>query len=158
MSNLTDFVNVDPRIERATVATREATDAGAASDGEFEVSVAGGQLTLPGADRVGLREVRAVSDDPALDGTLLGETAVNLFSPDESDVAPGDPQRISEMGRVTSEDGAATQPTRAEWWWPLALAALALLAVEWILFHRPTRRTLARAFRPRPQPLGGRSR
>ncbi|MBW3613604.1 MAG: hypothetical protein KY392_07075, partial [Chloroflexi bacterium] len=37
-------------------------------------------------------------------------------------------------------------------------AALALLAVEWILFHRPTRRTLARALGGRPQPLGGRAR
>jgi len=62
------------------------------------------------------------------------------------------------MGRVPEEDGRPGQPTRAEWWWPLALAALALLAVEWLLFHRPTQRTLRRAFGRRPQPLGGRAR
>ena len=177
MSNLTDYllpaaegvlpssmrlgepvtVSVDPRIERAVVTTRSATD-GAGADSEVEVSVAGGQLTLPGAERVGLREVRAISEAPELDGTLLGATAVNLFSADESDVAPGDPARITEMGRVSSTDDGAAQPTRAEWWWPLALAALALLAVEWLLFHRPTRRTLLRAVRPKPQPLGGRAR
>jgi hypothetical protein len=73
-------------------------------------------------------------------------------------VTPGDPQRITEMGRVTSDDPDDGQPTRAEWWWPLALAALLLLAVEWLLFHRPTRRTLSRAFGRRPLPLGGRAR
>ena len=83
---------------------------------------------------------------------------MNLFSADESDVAPGDPQRIVDMGRVPADDDGPGQPARAEWWWPLALAALALLAVEWILYHRPTRRTLARAFGRRPQPLGGRAR
>ena len=40
----------------------------------------------------------------------------------------------------------------------LAGARLALLAVEWLLFHRPTRRSLARAFRGRPAPLSGRAR
>jgi hypothetical protein len=86
----------------------------------------------------------------------MGRTAVNLFSADESDVAPGDPQRIMEMGRVTTDEDGPAQPTRAEWWWPLALSALGLLALEWLLFHRPTRRTLRRAFGRRPQPLGGR--
>ena len=178
MSNLTEFllppvegilpssmrlgeslsVNVDPRIERAVIATSAATGLPGNGGGEVEVSVAGGQLTIPGAESVGLRQVRAISEVPELDGLLLGETAVNLFSADESDVAPGDPRRITEMGRVSSGDDRVEQPTRAEWWWPLASAALALLALEWILFHRPTRRTIARAFRARPQPLGGRAR
>ncbi len=145
---------VDSSIERVSVVTTGADGAGTA----LEVPVVGGQLTLAGADAVGVREVRAVSDDPAIGNQVLGRTAVNLFSADESDVAPGDPQRIVDMGRVPAEDGGPGQPTRAEWWWPLALAALALLAVEWLLYHRPTRRTLARAFGRRPQPLGGRAR
>ena len=146
--------SVDPAIERVSVITTGADGAGTA----VEIGVVGGQLTLPGADVVGVREVRAISEDPDLGGTLLGRTAVNLFSADESDVTPGDSQRITEMGRVTADDGGSGQPTRAEWWWPLALAALLLLAVEWLLFHRPTRRTLARALGRRPQPLGGRAR
>jgi Ca-activated chloride channel homolog len=178
MSNLTEFllppvegilpssmrlgeslsVNVDSRIERALVATTASAGLPGDAGGEVEVSVAGGQLNIPGAESVGLRQVRAISEDAELDGLLLGETAVNLFSPDESDVAPGDPRRITEMGRVGPADGRGEQPTRAEWWWPLALGALALLALEWLLFHRPTRRTIARAFRARPQPLGGRAR
>jgi Ca-activated chloride channel family protein len=145
---------VDPSIERVSVVTTGADGAGAA----VEVQVIGGQLVLAGADAVGVREVRAVSDDPAIGNQVLGRTAVNLFSADESDVAPGDPQRIVDMGRVPDDPAAPGQPARAEWWWPLALAALGLLAVEWLLYHRPTRRTLARAFGRRPQPLGGRAR
>jgi len=139
---------VDPRIERVTIA---------GAGGEVEVPVIGGRLTLPGADAVGIREMRAISEDEALDGSSLGITAVNLFSPDESDVSPGDPQRIVDMGRFGDAAEAPPQPARAEWWWPLALAALVLLALEWLLFHRPTRRTLRRAIGRRPQPLGGRA-
>jgi Ca-activated chloride channel family protein len=105
---------------------------------ETSISLAGGRGTLPGATRVGIRELRDAG------GTSLGRVAANLFAPDESDVAPGDPKRIADMGRVPEGEGDDSQPARAEWWWPIALAALALLAAEWLLFHRPTRRSLAR--------------
>ena len=151
-------VAVDARIERVAVENTGMLADPGSTDAGLELTAVGGRLTIPGAAFVGLREVRAVSEVPELDGTALGKTAINLFSPDESDVAPGDPQRIIEMGRVTANDEPASQPSRAEWWWPLALAGLALLAVEWLLFHRPTRRSLARALGRRPQPLGGRTR
>jgi hypothetical protein len=154
----TTSVVVDPRIERVRVESVGAPDLPGATSAGTDVSVVGGRLTIPGAELVGLREVRAISEEADLSGVLLGATAINLFSTDESDVAPGDPQRIIEMGRVTSGVEPASQPTRAEWWWPLALAGLALLALEWLLFHRPTRRSLARAFRGRPAPLSGRAR
>jgi len=154
----TTSVVVDSRIERVRVETVGAPDLPGATSTGVDVSVVGGRLTIPGAELVGLREVRAISEEADLSDVLLGATAINLFSADESDVAPGDPQRITEMGRVTSGDEPASQPTRAEWWWPLALAALALLVLEWLLFHRPTRRSLARAFRGRPAPLSGRAR
>jgi hypothetical protein len=66
--------------------------------------------------------------------------------------------RIADMGRVPNDGGGPSQSARSEWWWPLVLAALALLALEWLLFHRPTRRTLAKLVARRPQPLGGRAR
>jgi Ca-activated chloride channel homolog len=105
------------------------------------IPLAGGHGTLPGATRVGIRELR----DPA--GATLGRVAANLFDPAESNIAPGDPRRLVEMGRVGPTDAAAQQPSRAEWWWPLALVGLALLAVEWLLFHRPTRSRLNRMLR-----------
>jgi hypothetical protein len=51
------------------------------------------------------------------------------------------------MGRAGPADAVAQQPSRAEWWWPLALLGLALLCVEWLLFHRPTRSRLNRILR-----------
>ncbi len=178
MSNLVDFVlpagdgilpssmrlgesvtvGVDPTVERVTVTTAGAADLPGSTVETIEVSAVDGRLTIPGADHVGLREVRVASEDPDLEGTVLGTTAVNLFSADESDVEPGDATRIVDMGRVPDDAATSSQSARNEWWWPLALLALFLLAAEWILFHRPTRRTMRRAFGRRPEPLGGRSR
>ncbi|HSJ00525.1 MAG TPA: hypothetical protein VLA59_09075, partial [Patescibacteria group bacterium] len=145
---------VDEGIERVRVST-SGSDADPSS---VEYPVRDGQLNLPGADVVGVRDIVALSEDPAIDGTRIGQTAVNLFSADESDISPGDPMRIVDMGRVPDDGGGPAQPARSEWWWPLALAALVLLAVEWLLFHRPTRRSLAKLVARRPQPLGGRAR
>jgi Ca-activated chloride channel family protein len=125
---------LDPAVESVTL-----VEDGVAS----AVGLVGGRGTLPGAQRIGIRELRDA------DGTPLGRVAANLFSPDESDVAPGDPMRLVDMGRFV-DPGETAQTTRSEWWWPLALAALALLAVEWLLFHRPTRRSVERLIRRRP--------
>ena len=105
------------------------------------ISLVAGRGVIPGATSVGIRELR----DPS--GATIGRTAANLFDPAESRIAPADPTRIEDMGRGPSGPAAATTPTRAEWWWPLAAAALLLLTVEWLLFHRPTRRTLGRLLR-----------
>ncbi|MGI8657552.1 MAG: vWA domain-containing protein [Candidatus Limnocylindria bacterium] len=179
MSNLTEFllpasegilpssmrlgesvsVSIDPRIDRVLVESAATSGLpGGAEPETIEVPVVGGRATIPGAEQVGVREVRGISEVAEMNDASLGQTAVNLFSADESDVVPGDPKRIIEMGRVTASDEPSSQPTRAEWWWPLALGALALLLVEWVVFHRPTRRRFERATRARPQPLGGRTR
>jgi Ca-activated chloride channel homolog len=149
---------VTARVDEAIARVRVTTSGGEADRSAVEYPVRDGQLNLPGADAVGVRDIVALSDDPALDGSRIGQTAVNLFSADESDIAPGDPMRIVDMGRVPDDGGGPAQSARFEWWWPLALAALALLAVEWLLFHRPTRRSLAKLVARRPEPLGGRSR
>jgi Ca-activated chloride channel family protein len=139
-------VEVDPAITRVRLVD-SLTDQAAGSAGQLELDVVGGHVTLPGPRLVGVRELRAVSDDRDLDGSLLGTTAANLFDPGESDVAPGDPLRISDLGRVGPATDAGDLTARNEWWWPLALAALVLLLAEWILFHRPTRRAIGRAIR-----------
>ena len=107
-------------------------------DVETEIALAGGRGVIPGAERIGVRELRTA------DGTRLGRIAANLLDPHESAVAPGDPARFTELGRLPGGGEPARQPSRNEWWWPIALAALAVLAAEWLLFHRPTRRAAAR--------------
>ena len=59
----TASVVVDPSIERVRVAGVGAPDLPGAASGELEVPVVGGRLTIPGADAVGLREVRTVVAD-----------------------------------------------------------------------------------------------
>ena len=127
-----------------------------------DVPLVGGRATLPGATAVGVRELWTPADDGS-PATRLGRTAVNLFSADESDVAPGDPRRISEMGVLDPAGGVPDNEARAEWFWPLVLAALLLLAAEWVVFHRPTRRSIGRVLGRRaatgtPRVAGGRSR
>jgi hypothetical protein len=142
-------VALDPAITRVAIS-------GAGATTPIELPVIGGSVVLPGATQVGIRELRTVPDDGSA-GALLGETAVNLFAPDESDIAPGDPRRISEMGLLGDGPRTADTEARAEWFWPLALAALALLAVEWLLFHRPSRRAALRFLGRRPAPTQART-
>ena len=133
-------VSIDPAIQRVaavTVATGE----------RVELDVIGGRLTVPGPRVTGLVDLLVVDDGPGQAGDSLGRTAANLFNPGESRVTPGDPARITDLGRVDPATGGDGLTARSEWWWPLALVGLALLLVEWFLFHRPTRRTVARLLR-----------
>lgn len=151
MSNLVDFVIpaaggvLPPSVALGEpvpiLLEAEQTSVTVEDDGvETELTLTAGRGTLPPAQRVGVRELRHA------DGTLLGRVAANLFDPFESDIAPGDPARFSELGRSAVTDDAPRQPARNEWWWPLAIVALLVLAAEWLLFHRPTRRALDRWF------------
>jgi hypothetical protein len=116
----------------------------AGSGERTELDVIGGRVTVPGPRVVGLVDLRVVDDGTGHAGGSLGETAANLFNPGESRVTPGDPARIIDLGSVGPAPGTGALSARSEWWWPLALAGLLLLLVEWILFHRPTRRALLR--------------
>lgn len=140
-------IEVDPAITAVALIDRASAEQSGDSAAALELDVVGGHVTLPGARSVGVRELRAVSDDPELADALLGTTAANLFDPGESKVAPGDPLRISDLGRVGPATGAGDLTARNEWWWPLALLAFVLLLAEWILFHRPTRRAVGRLWR-----------
>jgi hypothetical protein len=143
-------VTVDPAIQRVAAVS-------VASGDRVELDVIGGRVTVPGPRTVGLVDLEVLDDGTGQGGDRLGETAANLFNPGESRVTPGDPTRIEDLGRVGPAPGTGGLSARSEWWWPLALAGLALLLVEWILFHRPTRRALARVLRRGLPPTTGRS-
>ncbi len=85
------------------------------------------------------------------------EFTVNLFSPQESSLLPADnlPGLASEQG----EDGRLPQQAMREWWRPLALLALGLLAGEWLVYHRAALTRLRDLFRQPPasgRPAAGR--
>ncbi|MFN2484989.1 MAG: VWA domain-containing protein [Candidatus Limnocylindria bacterium] len=123
---------LDPRTPSVTVV----------DDGvETELELVAGRATLAGAQRVGVRELRTA------DGELVARVAANLFDEYESDIAPGDPARFSELGRVAGRGERPRPQARNEWWWPLAALALLVLSVEWLVFHRPSRAALTRWLR-----------
>ncbi|HEX9635765.1 MAG TPA: BatA and WFA domain-containing protein [Candidatus Limnocylindria bacterium] len=139
-------VQLDPTIRRVSVINTRTGDAPSDTSGAVELDVVGGRVTIPGQRFVGVLALRVVGEGgPA--GGILGQSAANLFDQGESNVAPGDPLRISDLGRVGPAAGGGDLTARNEWWWPLALAAFVLLLAEWILFHRPTRRAIGRLLR-----------
>ena len=136
-------ISVDPTVQHVALRTLE--PGSRAADQGAELAVVGGSVTIPGPRTVGVLELRSLDGDEP--GTVLGMSAANLFDPGESQVAPGDPMRIVDLGRVPPAGGGQGLTTRAEWWFPLALLALGLLTVEWVVFHRPTRRAIGRLLR-----------
>ena len=61
--------------------------------------------------------------------------AVDVFDLQESKIAPGDGARLTAVGGAPV-DGGTQGTARDEWWIPIALAALGLLLVEWLVYER----------------------
>jgi hypothetical protein len=61
--------------------------------------------------------------------------AVDLFDTQESNIAPGDGARLTAVGGAPAS-GGAPGTARDEWWIPVALAALVLLLIEWLVYER----------------------
>ncbi|HWE35381.1 MAG TPA: VWA domain-containing protein [Isosphaeraceae bacterium] len=59
--------------------------------------------------------------------------AVNLFDVRESDLAPRD--KI-QLGYTPVAGTRRTAPARIDYWWRIALAALALVLIEWYIYNR----------------------
>ena len=155
----TTSVVVDPRIERVRVESVGAPDLPGATSSGIEVSVVGGRLTIPGAElgraARGARGERGAGPERRPAG-LHGRQPVQRRRVGRGARRPAAHHRHGPRHRrATSRRPSRRAPSgggRSRW------PGLALLAVEWLLFHRPTRRSLARAFRGRPAPLSGRAR
>jgi hypothetical protein len=74
--------------------------------------------------------------------------AVDLFEPGESSIAPGDPGALAALGGTPGE-GTEAGMARDEWWVPLVLLLLVVLAAEWLLYERDGARRIAQAIRSR---------
>ncbi|MDY7039280.1 MAG: BatA and WFA domain-containing protein [Chloroflexota bacterium] len=94
----------------------------------------GGQAIYGDTRALGVYRVSWESEEDAARQALV---AVNLFNPGESAIAPQE-----EMPLLSEEAGVvgptAAERARREWWRPLAASALALLVVEWLVYHRVT--------------------
>ncbi len=62
------------------------------------------------------------------------EFAVNLFSPQESNLEPA--ANLTGLETQAGQAGIITQKAMREWWRPLALLALGLLTGEWLVYQR----------------------
>jgi hypothetical protein len=98
------------------------------------LAVAQGQALVADTEQLGVYQL-SWDDNQA-------QFAVNLFSPQESDVRPAETLPVSGMAEGQEID--AVQQARREWWRPLAYVALVLLFVEWLYYQRSALARVAR--------------
>jgi hypothetical protein len=89
--------------------------------------IRGGQLIYPRTDQLGIYRLNLG------DGQVF-PFAVNLNSPQESQIAPSETLNVA---GVAAEQSASGQSAQREWWRALALIALGILTAEWLVYHRP---------------------
>jgi len=107
---------------------------------------AGINITRPDGSRIQI--------DPAVQEPVFSETdqlglyfisingeddqlfAVNLFSPQESRIAPTSAIKLTGVGNASVE--AASLTANHEWWRLVAVLAVILLCIEWLVYHRAT--------------------
>jgi Ca-activated chloride channel homolog len=119
---------------------------------------------------------------PPLDPNAPVRFAVDLFDPSESDIAPGSPSAIVALGRTagasvapgssatpgptgTVAPGASAAPVggvagtppiaRDELWVMIVLIVLAVLLIEWLVYHRDAVTRLWRGIRRAPPATSG---
>jgi len=87
-----------------------------------------GEFVLPPMEKVGL-----YTTNPAIPGHE--KMAVNILDPVESNVLPTNKIPAALPGESAELAGGISK-RRLEWWWWLALAALAVLMIEWWVYTR----------------------
>jgi hypothetical protein len=95
------------------------------------VEVEGGQTMVADTQQLGLYEVRWGEGEVA-------HFAVNLFSPQESDIRPADHLQLAGTGASGAAETVPGRSARRERWRVFASLALFLLVVEWLVYHRAT--------------------
>jgi hypothetical protein len=102
------------------------------SGAETMLPVEAGRTNLPPLPQPGLYSLAFEPGNAEVASTRF---AVNFFDPLESAIAPY--PELNLTGTVEAGAGSASlPPARQEWWWPLALGALILLVLEWLVYQR----------------------
>jgi hypothetical protein len=112
-------LSLPPEVELVTVTRPDASTA--------RLTPEGGRIVFADTGQLGAYHVAWGEDDRV-------SFAVNLFSPQESDVQPVEALPLGETGEGSEE--VRLQQARREWWRPLAWLALALLMIEWLVYQR----------------------
>jgi hypothetical protein len=91
-----------------------------------------GRFLFADTSQLGVYQVNFQS----LQGSAPGRAAfaVNLFSPQESNLKPA--ASLPGLESQTGQAGVSGQRAMREWWRPLALLALGLLTGEWLVYQR----------------------
>ncbi len=93
---------------------------------------AAGRVNLPPATQPGLY---TLTSEIADDKVELTRFAVNFFNPLESTIAPQSELNLAALAGVNPLP-TSLSPAHQEWWRPLALSALILLVIEWLVYQR----------------------
>jgi hypothetical protein len=86
-----------------------------------------GQVIFDGIDQLGLYTVDWGTGEPA-------SFAANLFAPQESAIQPAG--NLAVASAANPQTAGPSQPGYREWWRPVALLALLLLVIEWLVYQR----------------------
>ena len=113
-------------------------------DGRVEVAqIQDGQAIYAGAGMPGPYLVEQVRGDQVIEQRRF---AVNLFDPDESNIAPESELRVSQVSGL-QQAVTREQVGRQEIWRWLAAAALLVVVVEWLVYQRNSLAYLRQRFR-----------
>jgi Ca-activated chloride channel family protein len=113
-------------------------------DGRVEAAqIQDGQAIYAGAGMPGPYLVEQVRGDQVIEQRRF---AVNLFDPDESNIAPASELRVSQVSGL-QQAVTREQVGRQEIWRWLAAAALLVVVVEWLVYQRNSLAYLRQRFR-----------
>ena len=93
------------------------------------LEIQNGQAIYADTNQVGVYQV-TWGEDQSL------SFAVNLSNIQESDILPK--EQLSLIDNDTETQSGSTRKARLEWWHPLAVFALILLIIEWLVYNRAT--------------------
>lgn len=93
-----------------------------------------GRVNLPALSQPGLYEISYQQTAGSSSTPAVTRFAVNFFNPTESAIAPQ--PDLAVVDRSIQTGAGVVSSAHREWWRPLALGALALLVIEWLVYQR----------------------